>query len=295
MDNLKVAQVFLLEWFKHLTIRTIGQIRITCNNLCLSNEIENKYSLLKLLYPLLKMGFVEYVGNGKYQISPSVIISYPKKIISVGVNLTDSQKEKLKDISYKEDVFGNIRFSLKDKNIKSLCKELRCKHQVYENANQLVHFPKIKDVVTNFEEKNILFENVQFFDASSHKWINKEKAIGVFRKSSDSHVYYLKIKDKILKIPSNEQNPEGRLLAECYQVCNERDDFFVYNNETKVLIVVNLNLPILIERFLRLNSLYEEEAVKKEFNYKNCFYNISIPMIKQLNRIFDIKTKIQNG
>ena len=295
MCNLEVAQVFLLKWLRHFNIQTYNRIYITCKELCLSNEIESTHSILKLLYPLLKMGFVEYAGDEKYQISPSVIISYPKKSIAVGVNLTDPQKKKLNEISYTEDIFGNIRFQLKGLKLENICSEIGCKYQISDNINLLTYFPKIKDVVTNFEGRNISSGNIQFFDAFNHKWINKEKDIGVFRVSSDGNVYYLKIKDKILKIPSNEQNPEGRLLAECFQVSNERDKFFLYDKRTKILIVNNLNLPILVERILRLSSLYNEEAVKVKSDFKVCFPNIQLSIIKQLNRIFDTKTKIING
>jgi len=295
MENLKEAQVLLLKWLRHFNIRTKAQIRLVCTNLCLLNRIEDKHSLLKLLYPLLRMGFVEYIGSGKYQISPAVIIFYPRRSIAVGINLTDIQKIYLKGIPYKEDCFGTVRFLLNKQNVQSISEDIGCKYQLYDNTNLLNNFPKIKDVVVNFEETNISLENAFFFDAINYRWIKRKMDIGVFKILSNGNVYYLKVKDKILKIPSNEQNPEGRPLADCYQACNERSDLFFYNRRKSVLIVNNINLPILVERVLYLSSLYKEDAVTTQFNYNMCFPNISINMIQQLNRIFNTKVKIENG
>lgn len=295
MDKLKDSQVLLLKWLKHFNVRSIEQIRITSKSLCISNNIDEKNSVLKLLYPLLKMGFVEFIGEGRYQVSPSIIISYPQKSLAVGVNLTAPQKDKLNDISYQEDEFGNIRFSTKDNDVEAMCRNLNCHYQKFYTITPLVHFPKIKDVVTNFDECYSIFEKIQFYDTYKHKWEYGEKSIGIFRVSSDSFVYYLKIREKTYKIRLSSDNPEEWILAECYQASCNRDDLFSYNKTAKILTVNNLNLPILVERILRLSSLYQKEAIISKQNFQVCYPDTSIATIKELNRIFDTKTIITNG
>lgn len=291
MNKLIHLQALLLKWFKHFNVRTFEQIRITSKSLCISNNIEGS-SIYKLLYPLLKMGFVEFVGDEKYQVSPSVIIFYPKVSIAVGINLTDEQKEKLKDILYEEDLFGNIRFQINGNDIEPLCQNLNCHYQKYDNKDILIHFPKIRDILVNFEESYSVFDKVQFYNNNNHQWEKDQKQIGIFRRSSDSFIYYLRIEDKNFKIPIN---PEGWLLAECYQVSCEKCDFFCYDKATKILTINNVNLPILIERILRLSSLYETEAVTNRLDFQVCYPEISLATIRQLNRIFDTKAKIING
>lgn len=292
MDKLIQLQALLLKWLRHYNVRTIEQIRIVCRGLCTSNNIDEKNSDLKLLYPLLKMGYVEFIGDGYYQISQSVIIYYPKASTAVGVNFTDEQKEKVKNLSFNEDTFGTIRFQINSKEILQLYPVLNCYYQEFNNKTPLIHFPKVKDIVTTFEECNSLFDNVLFYN--NYKWERATKDIGIFKTSSDSHIFYFRIKEKTFKIPINTENPEGWLLAESYQICSERNDVFIYNHNNKTLTVKNFNLPILVERILRLNSLYQKVTIQ-ENDFQIRFPNIPISTVKELNRIFDTKTIITNG
>lgn len=292
MDKLIHLQALLLKWLRHYNVRTIEQIRIVCRSLCISNNLDEKNSALKLLYPLLRMGYVEFIGDGNYQVSQSVIIYYPKASTAVGVNFTDEQKEKLKNLSFNEDAFGTIRFQITLKEILQLHPTLNCHYQEFNNNTPFVHFPKVKHIVTTFEECNSAFNNVLFYN--NHKWEKGTKQIGIFKTSSDSHIFYLGINEKTFKIPLNTENPESWILAECYQICNERDDIFIYNRNNKTLTIKNFNLPILVERILRLNSLYQDVTIQEK-DFKISFPNILISTVKELNRIFDTKTTITNG
>ena len=292
MNKLIQLQVLLLKWLRHYNVRTIEQIRIVCRSLCISNNLNEKNSVLKLLYPLLRMGYVEFIGDGNYQVSQSVIIYYPKASTAVGVNFTDEQKEKVKSFAYNEDIFGIIRFQINAKEILQLYPVLNCYYQEFNSNSPLIHFPKVKDIVTTFEECNSLFDNVLFYN--NYKWERVTKDIGIFKTSSDSHIFYFRIKEKTFKIPINTENPEGWILAECYQNCSDRNDVFKYNQSNKTLIVSNFNLPILVERILRLNSLYQDVLIEEK-DFQISFPNISLSTIKELNRIFGTKTIITNG
>lgn len=292
MDKLIHLQALLLKWLRHYNVRTIEQIRIVCRSLCISNNLDEKNSVLKLLYPLLKMGYVEFIGDGNYQVSQSVIIYYPKATTAVSVNFTDEQKEKVKNLSFNEDTFGTIRFQIKPKEILQLHPTLNCHYQEFNNDTPFVHFPKVKHIVTTFEECNSAFDNVLFYN--NYKWERVTKQIGIFKTSSDSHIFYLKVDKKVFKIPLSTYNPEGWLLAESYQVCSERNDIFFYKRNIKMLTVKDFNLPILVERILRLNSIYQDVVIQEK-DFHISFPNISISTIKELNRIFDTKTIITNG
>ena len=152
MDKLIHLQALLLKWLRHYNVRTIEQIRIVCRSLCTSNNFDEKNSVLKLLYPLLRMGYIEFVGDGNYQVSQSVIVYYPKASTVVGVNLTDEQKEKIKNLSFNEDTFGIIRFKTNSKDIIQVCSTLNCHYQEFNANTPLVHFPKIKDIINEFDK-----------------------------------------------------------------------------------------------------------------------------------------------
>jgi len=292
MDKQIQLQALLLKWLKHFNVQTIEQIRVVCRSLCISNNLDEKNSVLKLLFPILKRGYVEFVGDGNFQVSQSVIIYYPKLSIAVGVNFTDEQKEKLKNLSYNEDIFGIIRFQINSKNILQLYPTLNCNYQEFTTNSTLMHFPKVKDIVNTFEECNSTFDNGLFYN--NFKWEKCQKHIGIFKASSDSHIFYFKVDKKVFKIPLNTNNPEGWLLAECHQVCSERNDIFIYNRNDKMLTVKKFSLPILVERILRLNSLYQDVIIQEK-DFQISFPNTPLSTIKELNRIFDTKTIITNG
>lgn len=295
MRDFSHIQVLLLNWIKHFGIRNREQIRIACKKICATNRIDEQYAVLKLLYPLLNKGFVEFVGNDRYQVSPPLLLSYPKSNTVVGVNLTANQKTQLKDIKFQEDIWGTVRFSSNNIDTKELSGLLDCKHQT-PDAKSLSQFPKIKSIITSFDVCTLRKTSMMFYDVYSHKWVNNNnKEIGICKIGGDSLIHYLKINDKYVKIPSNIYNPDGRLLAECFQACSEREDIFFYNLEEKTLTVKNLHLPILIERILRLYSLHRPCSIDEKLNWDVIYPNIPMQMIKYLDRIFDTKTKITNG
>ena len=279
---------------KHYGIRNREQIRVATKRLCVSSHIESTHFLLRLFYPILKNGLVEFVGNDLYQVSSPLVLFFSKQKIAVGVNLSDEQKQIFSELSYQEDNWGIIRFSAKEQEVFQLSKQLNCEYQRFE-SDILSQFPKIKDVVSLFEDSHLTENNIQYYDTLKHKWQNTSKSIGICRTSSESLIFYLKMNGRYKRIPNNSINPDGRLLAESFQACEEREYIFTYNSLKKELIVNNLNLPILIERFLRLCSLYEHNAVKTLNDWQVIFPHIDTLTVKQINRIFGTKTKIING
>lgn len=292
LEDLKHIQILLLKWLMHFGSRNHEQIRIACKNLCLANNVNEKHAILKLLYPLLKMGFIEFIGNGEYQITPPLIIFYAKQNLAVGINLSTYQKEKIRGCNFTEDIWGVIRFTTNKENVDNLCKAIECKYQKYDNK-LLMQFPKIKKVIYTFGKSNLTSINLEYFDVHKHKWGNLKKEFGICRIGSESLVHYFNVDGNYFKIPSNTVNPEGRLLAESFQAFSEKENIFSYNLNTKVLTVHNLNLPILIERVLRLCSLHN--SIVGNSNWVLNFPNITMQSIKQLNRIFDTKTMIIYG
>lgn len=115
MDQRTHIQALLFKWLKHFSVRSHEQIRTACKTLCINNNIPPEHSTLQLLYPLLKIGIVEFIGNGKYQVAPPIIITYPHKSTAVGINLSENRKAKLTTTKYREDQFGIIRFPLANK------------------------------------------------------------------------------------------------------------------------------------------------------------------------------------
>jgi|GEM_PF-3272822 len=294
MDDYSKLQILLLQWLKHHEIRTIDQIRVSSKSLLISYNFDPKNALLKVFYPLVRKGFIEFIGNGKYHIANAVVIYFPKKKIAVGVNLTNYQLDKIRNgfKIIREDEFGIVRFELVNISIKTFKSQFKVLWSEPEIGLVLRNFPKIKDIVDKFERVSNILEG-EYFDVIKHCWSKRSNhSCEIFRTSSDSQRFYLRTNNQTQEIPIDNINPDARPLAECYQACCQGYDFLSYNRSTNELRVDNVNIPILIERLLLLASIYQEDGVSV-IPGKTTFKNISYSAVKELNRIFGISTKIE--
>lgn len=293
MESISQIQSLFLQWHKHKGICSIEQIRTACSNIMKSFNLNTKHSLFKVFFPLVRKGFIEFYGDGKYQVSQPTILYYPKEQIAVGVNLWTEQKEMLVDTNkIREDEFGVVRFNIANKQIQDLCFKFSIDYSVPNVSEILSNFPKIFDIVEKFERAYIS-SNGEYYDVVNKRWsINNNQNLGVFRLSDDSSKFYLRADKRDFQIPDSKINPEGRPLAESFQAVVEKIQFLSYQKSTKALTIKDINIPIIIERVLRLASLTLEDGVKEEYD-KSIYHNITLSTVRQLDRIFGIKTIIK--
>lgn len=293
MSQQKEIQAIFLKWFKHHGVKTMPQIKQNVTNICNSYEFEGN-GLYLIFYPLVRKGFIDFIGEDKYQIAPSIIIYDQNSGLSTGINLNEEQINQIKEIFkiFEIDMFSVIRFKSKKDQTQSICNEIDCAFGISNIDQVLSNFPKIKEVL----DKNITLDGYGFYyNLSKHKIDenSKIKSIGIFTTEKDSHKYYFYDGSECYEIKSGKNNPEEWCIAETYQAIKEGVEFLSYNDQTKQLTVKNINIPILIDRILRIPSLYLVDGVTTA-NYKTIYKNISSSIIKQLNRIFETKIKINN-
>lgn len=287
-------QALLLKWHKHHVLCSIEQIRNASTNLLFSFNFETSYPLFKVFFPLVRRGFVEFCGDGKYQITKPTILYYKKEQVSVGLNLLNEQK-RIIETQFEIiniDNFEVIRFKSELNKIKLFCKISNCEYSEPNVPEILSNFPKISDIVEKFERASITSSG-EYYDVKKHRWKkNKNQTTGVFRLSDDAQKFYLRTKKEDLQIPDYKINPEARPISECFQAAIDNFDFLYYDKENKVLTVKDINIPILIDRVLRMASLPNAIGVKEE-NRKTIYENISLSAVKQLSRIFETQVKIE--
>lgn len=250
-----------------------------------------------IFYPLVRKGFIEFIGEDTYQIAPAVIIHDQNCRISTGINLNEEQIKQIMGISkvIRIDMFGVIRFESETIQTQSICKKIDCAYANSDINQVLGNFPMIKEVISGLE-RNVTLDGYGFYyKLSKHKIdeSSKIKSIGIFLTEKDSHKYYFFDGTECYEIQSGRNNPEEWCIAETYQAIKEGVEFLVYNDQTKQLTIKNINIPILIDRVLRIPSLYLLDGVTTT-NYKTIYKHISPSIIKQLNRIFETKIKITN-
>lgn len=297
--NLEELQALFFKWFKCYEsrnqdqTRTINQIRVATKSLLASYEYETKSSLLRIFYPLVRYGLIEFCGDGTYRLSNPILLFYPDNK-AVGVNLNSGLIEKLKNSFQIDSInqFDIVCFIAAEKELMTFSKATEIPLSKPNISEYLSNFPKVKNCInaingfeetyfSNFEEK---------FDIRGRKWEKaRNESFGLFKNSGNAQKYYFIENGTTYSIPSYTQNPDARPIVESYIYCKQAG--FKYYSKEKKLDVGNVNLPILIERVLRLASLYETTVYTKEYN-NQIYSNITINTVLQLDRIFDTKTEI---
>lgn len=290
MKQQEEIQAIFLKWFKHHGVRSMSQIRQSITNLCNSYKFEGN-GLYLIFYPLVRKGFIEFIGNDTYQSAPALIIHDQKAEVSTGINLDIEQIDQLtKRIEkFETDQFGVIRFRSALKDMQIICHQINC---TFANSNIdhiLSSFPRLSDVISKFDP--CYSYTLDYFQKlPDHSWHYNSDQItsGIFRKDLKSRVFYYSDGTLVYCIPDSGINPDGRYIAEAHHAVIQGIEYFIYDHDKKELTVKSVNIPILIDRILRIPSYYLPEGTV-DLKYKTIYKNISPSNIKQLNRIFEIK------
>lgn len=285
-------QVIFLKWFKHHGVRSMSQIRQSITNLCNSYAFEDN-GLYGIFFPFVRMGFIEFIGDDAYQIAPSIVVHDQKAQVSTAINLDAEQIDLLtKQIEkFEIDPFGVIRFSSTLKSTQFICDQINCPFSNSNIDHILSYFPKLSDVISKFDLS--YSHSLDYFQKlPDHSWQSNSEKItsGIFRKDLKSRVFYYSDGANVYCIPDSIINPDGRYIAEAHHAVKLEIEYFAYNHEENELTVKSINIPILIDRILRIPSYHLPEGTVN-LKYESIYKNISPSNIKQLNRIFETKIK----
>lgn len=288
--NMEELQALFFKWFKCYEKRNLNQIRVATKNLLASYEYDTKNSPFKIFYPLVRYGLIEFCGEGTYSLSSPILLFYPDNK-AVGLNLKSIQIEKLKERFHIHsiDQFDIVRFTASEKELVTFSNEIDINFSKPNISECLSNFPKIGNVISNFKTASTMFF-AQYFNIENRKWEdNKNQTFGIFKNNENAKKYFFIENGVTYSIPSYTQNPDARPIVDSYIYCKQAG--FKYDTKEKELNVGNINLPILIERLLRLASLFDTTVYAKEYN-NQIYSNISKSTVLQLDRIFNTKTEI---
>lgn len=286
MDIIK-GQGILIQWFRHNSQNTqsLTKIRLVCKNIRNQlGDFDNTNYLYHFLFPLLRIGLVEFVGKGKYRLSPPSLIEKKGKLISV--NLNDNQIQKLTETIEHFQFHRSIVFH-KKKYAKQIEATTGLKIIKPDIRRLLTQIPKIKDVIDQFDHANV-FETQKFmFHNNNFRWSKNysKNLLGCFRASENVAARrYLRVDiDAWKKIPDRETNPDIFNWAYCYgHILNGFPLGIEYDENLKILKVRNIYFPIILERLLRLNNLNNVIRTQNE----NIFKDINTSIFTTLNNIF---------
>lgn len=296
MKEIFEGQKAILQWFRFNSgVKVpIEKIRLLCKNI--RNQIgdkESKNYLYEYFFPLVRIGFIEFQGDGVYSLSNTVLISQNK--ILVGINLSSTQLSKVSNYIIKNMFEGSLIY-LDKAHEKSIVEILDIKVENSDVASTLKLIPSIKEVLDSFEEKE--FIDINGFEYYDYGWktINDTNVLGCFRADSNiaSNRYFRVEEDRWLRIPSRKTNPDSFNWAVCYsQIINEKPLKISYSKTEKKLEINNNHFPIILERLLRIKTI---STANQNFSFQNkiILANVEYSIFKQLNRILLNKIPI-NG
>lgn len=290
-------QKILLQWFKHNNseLHSINKIRIVCRNIrnqC--KDFENKNYLYHYLFPLVRIGLIEFFGEGKYKLSPPSLLHFKDKLISI--NFSDVQLKKLDETIidsqfHRSIVYHDIEY------LKKIVAVVRVKSVKPNIQKILQQVPTVKRSIENYEDAKIYETKGFMFFNNNFNWsVNfSSTLLGCFKAGDNVATNrYLKVdKDQWKKIPSRRINPDSFNWAYCYgRLLNKFSLGIEYNSSTKILSIKNIYFPIILERLLWLSSLSDIESNVVRSEREIIFRNVCQTEFDLLNKIFLNQLKI---
>lgn len=291
------GQKILLQWFRHnnLELHGINKIRIVCKNIRnQSGDFENKNYLYHYLFPLVRIGLIEFFGEGQYKLSPPSLLHYKDKLVSI--NLNHHQLEELDETIINSRFHRSIVYH-DTQYLKNIETEIGMK-SVKPNIQILFQqIPTIKKIIDSYEDVQIHETKGFMFLNNNFNWSANftPSLLGCFRGGENVATNrYLKVdKNEWKRIPSRRYNPDSFNWAYCYgRLLNEFSLGIEYNSSTKILNIKNIYFPIILERLLWLNSLNEIESNVVRNPGEVIFKNVSQTKFNLLNKIFLNQLKI---
>lgn len=240
-----------------------------------------------LFYPLVKRGLVEFYGENKFKISPSCAL-YSDKYLLI-CNVPFFLHHKIKETALYDDL--GIKVYHKSRTLLNFLKDNVIPNSKFELWRCLKAIPSFETIIHSWADDIVIDSTTYYFLNKKNTWDNNslKPSIGIFKKSSEVYATRtFKLSENQWKyIPLNEYNIDGfNIAATIGQIKNNWNlEIRYYVNEANICIN-SIFFPILIERFLFLNTLLEgRDCVDIS---KRCYF------IKQkdfdiLNKLFDNK------
>lgn len=139
-------------------------------------------------------------------------------------------------------------------------------------------YPTIKDVVDGFPQTLQDESNLKYANSRTRRGLAELEQNGLTRYFSLPESLYIR------ELPSRNINPEAYAIAYCLTRVVNGEPNGIYYQKTKVLKMPTFAMPFMIYRVLLIECMaFKKLPHQEEYNY--VFENISVDIIKQLNRI----------
>jgi hypothetical protein len=293
--NFSKEQELLYHWLSHHGIRSYQQIKKSCNDILASSMEESPNGIYRLFFPMFRSGIIEFVGDDKYSLTPTTLLSKKNTEHFTCVNPSPIQLEEAQ-VRFDCVIYSSFLIKIINPDFEELCKLFPKSNTVWQEvwrANRvLINFPEIAKVVTAFEKVDFLNRGVQF-DVRKMQWKPPYSSDGLFKETEEAQKIILSLGDSIYAVPDKQLNPDSRPIAECAIISKGNHQMFTYNTVDNVLRFHFGNLPIAVERILVIENVFDfDQGFQLASN--GFFKNVDPKTIKQLNRIFNTNTTLND-
>jgi hypothetical protein len=213
----------------------------------------------------LAFGFncgIGHIGNGYYALSSTIVLDFSTHSYFVNAS---------KVIQKSEKVLVGIELA-------GPLTETEYKVMRPAPLAILKTYPSIKDVVDAFPKTLQDESNLKYANSRTRRGLAELEQNGLTRYFSLPESLYIR------ELPSRNINPEAYAIAYCLTRVVNGEPNGIYNQKTKVLKMPTFAMPFMIYRVLLIECMaFKKLPRQEEYNY--VFENISVDIIKQLNRI----------
>ena len=263
IDKRQKAQELLYDWISHYDKRSLESIKKNCDYLDKIYKLQLPNPIWGIFWPLVFNGVIDHIGNGYYALSSTIVLDFTTHCYCINALNGKQRSEKvLVGVDLVESVVDT---------------EYKVMHPV--PLAILKTYPTIKDVVDGFPKT--------LQDECNLKYTNSKTCRGLAELEQNGLTRYFSLPESlyIRELPSRNINPEAYAIAYCLTRAVNGESNGIYNQRTKILKMPIFAMPFMIYRVLLIECMaFKTLPCQVEHNY--VFENISVDIIKQLNRIF---------
>ena len=262
-DKIQKAQELLYDWISHFDKRSLETIKKNCDYLDNIYELQLTNPIWGIFWPLVFNGVIDHIGNGYYALSSTIILDFSTHSYFVNASKVNQKSEK----------------ALVGIELAGPLTETEYKVMRPVPLAILKTYPTIKDDVEGFPKTLQDESNLKYANSRTRRGLAELEQNGLTRYFSLPESLYIR------ELPSRNINPEAYAIAYCLTRVVNGEPNGIYYQKTKVLKMPTFAMPFMIYRVLLIECMaFKKLPHQEEYNY--VFENISVDIIKQLNRIF---------
>ena len=252
---------------------------------------EPRYAKYHLLFPLLRLGIIEFYGSGTYALSPTCCIKGKKSL--VWMNIPPHTLNPFQDLLPQLSI-PTIRLTSDSNENIAFAKECRIPIITFNLTTGLRTIPGFECLFETWSDETVIDDShfSMFIPGQSWQAPLSDSQEGLYKNGSEA------FSSKLLKInahhwkkvPSQQQNIDGFNMAATWSAIRKNSRLNVgFNSRCNLIEIRSPYFPIVVERLLALNTLTQPSYCQQIMGRK---YYLQDSDFQILNRLFDNKIPI---